>query len=78
MPSHNLAQVGDRALVIHGGLSRHTDLTLDDLATVNCRRQPPAELETRDDEILFDSIWCETYPIHASIRRTGATAAFQC
>ena len=43
--------------MIHGGLSRHLDLTLEDLATVNSRRQPPPELSTKDDDLLFDALW---------------------
>jgi len=53
--------VGSWAFVIHGGLFRDTDVTLDDLRKVNNKRQPPLKLESRDDELLFDALWSDPH-----------------
>ena len=51
------ATIGSWAFVIHGGLPRVKDVGLDDFNTINRIRQPPLKLESRDDHLLFDSLW---------------------
>ena len=55
------ALVGQWALVIHGGLFREPNVTLDDIRNVNFRRNPPQALETYDDNMLFDSLWADPH-----------------
>ena len=53
------ATIGSWAFVIHGGLPRVKDVGLDDFDTINRIRQPPLKLESRDDHLLFDSLWAD-------------------
>ena len=53
--------VGSWAFVIHGGLFRDTDVSLDDIQKINSKRQPPLKLDTRDDELLFDALWADPH-----------------
>ena len=53
--------VGSWAFVIHGGLFRDTEVTLDDIKKINNKRQPPLKLENRDDELLFDALWADPH-----------------
>ena len=39
--------VGEWALVIHGGLFREEDVTLDDIRAIDACRQPPSVLQAR-------------------------------
>lgn len=72
-------KVGAWALVIHGGLFRDPDVTLDDIAKVNNRRQPPTVLESRDDNLLFDALWADPHDgdgVVASGSRGGYSIQF--
>ena len=55
------ATIGSWAFVIHGGLPRVKDVGLDDFDTINRIRQPPLKLESRDDHLLFDSLWADPH-----------------
>ena len=53
--------VGQWALVIHGGLFREPSITLDDIRQINFRRNPPQQLQSKDDNMLFDSLWADPH-----------------
>ncbi|EOD13115.1 hypothetical protein EMIHUDRAFT_427814 [Emiliania huxleyi CCMP1516] len=71
--------VGEWALVIHGGLFREEDVTLDDIRAIDACRQPPSVLQTRDDTLLFDALWADPHDgdgIVASDNRGGVSIQF--
>jgi len=53
--------IGSWALVIHGGLFRDPDVNIEDIKTIDSRRQPPTNLTSRDDRLLFDALWADPH-----------------
>eukprot|EP00914_Ancora_sagittata_P020768 GHVO01040948.1.p1 GENE.GHVO01040948.1~~GHVO01040948.1.p1 ORF type:complete len:1106 (+),score=182.30 GHVO01040948.1:262-3579(+) len=46
-------------LVVHGGLVRHSDVTLSEIDALDRNRKCPTAPETREDEIMFDLLWSD-------------------
>jgi len=55
------ALVGEWAFVIHGGLFREPNITIEDVRKINNRRAPPQALKTYDDNLLFDALWADPH-----------------
>ena len=68
--------VGGKALVVHGGLSRHRGVCLSHLRRLSQRQQCPEAPQSFEDYLFFDLLWSDPHPddaegVHESARGDG-------
>jgi len=60
--------VSKKVFVVHGGLFRHEQVTLNDIRKLSRRRQCPTTTAKKEDAMMFDTMWADPHEINGVMR----------